>query len=100
FRDSSERCFERLVYGRVVRRRRRRRVRGRADGFDVLQSCRTIEAFTTALDDYVTWFNTSRAHTHREGARCNTGPRPSLPRLTITESNSRGPLQVRVVPGA
>lgn len=27
----------------------------------------SIEAFTTALDDYITWFNTSRSHTHCEG---------------------------------
>lgn len=27
----------------------------------------SVEAFTTALDDYLTWFNTSRGHTHCEG---------------------------------
>jgi putative transposase len=27
----------------------------------------SVEAFTTALDDYITWFNTSRGHTHCEG---------------------------------
>ncbi|MCK2245508.1 MULTISPECIES: IS3 family transposase [unclassified Crossiella] len=27
----------------------------------------SIEAFTTALADYITWFNTSRGHTHCEG---------------------------------
>lgn len=27
----------------------------------------SIEAFTTALEDYITWFNTSRGHTHCEG---------------------------------
>lgn len=27
----------------------------------------SIEAFTTALDDYITWYNTSRGHTHCEG---------------------------------
>lgn len=27
----------------------------------------SVEAFTTALDDYIAWFNTSRGHTHCEG---------------------------------
>ncbi|MER6989479.1 IS3 family transposase [Saccharopolyspora hirsuta] len=27
----------------------------------------SVEAFTTALADYITWFNTSRGHTHCEG---------------------------------
>lgn len=27
----------------------------------------SVEAFTTALDDYITWFNTDRGHTHCEG---------------------------------
>jgi len=27
----------------------------------------SVEAFTTALDDYITWFNTDREHTHCEG---------------------------------
>lgn len=27
----------------------------------------TVEAFTTALDDYITWFNTRRGHTHCQG---------------------------------
>ena len=27
----------------------------------------SIEAFTTALDDYITWYNTRRGHTHCEG---------------------------------
>jgi putative transposase len=27
----------------------------------------SIDAFTTALDDYITWFNTGRGHTHCEG---------------------------------
>lgn len=27
----------------------------------------SVEAFTTALDDYITWFNTGRGHTHCEG---------------------------------
>lgn len=26
-----------------------------------------INAFTAALDDYITWLNTSRGHTHHEG---------------------------------
>lgn len=27
----------------------------------------SVESFTTALDDYITWFNTDRDHTHCEG---------------------------------
>ncbi|WP_229680603.1 IS3 family transposase [Saccharopolyspora thermophila] len=27
----------------------------------------TVEAFTTALKDYITWFNTTRGHTHCQG---------------------------------
>ena len=27
----------------------------------------SIEAFITALEDYITWFNTARGHTHCEG---------------------------------
>ena len=27
----------------------------------------SVEAFTTALDDYIAWFNTTRGHTHCEG---------------------------------
>ncbi|MEV0705205.1 IS3 family transposase [Saccharopolyspora sp. NPDC050389] len=27
----------------------------------------SVEAFTTALDNYIVWFNTTRSHTHCEG---------------------------------
>ncbi|UVJ41245.1 IS3 family transposase [Arthrobacter sp. CJ23] len=48
----------------------------------------STDALAAQLNEYIRWYNTERISTKLEGlSRCNTGPRPSRPRILLGQSN-------------